>query len=46
MMLGCGKEGEVKLMKSGTQSLSQGVLDEIKAALEKDHLTLAVETAS
>ena len=42
----CGEEGEVRLVKSETQNISTGVLDEIRTALEKDHMELVVETAS
>ena len=43
--MGCGKEGQVKLMKSAKQNISAGVVDEIRRALMKDHLQVVVETA-
>ena len=44
--MGCGEEGEVRLVRSETQNISTGVLDEIRMALKKDHMELVVETAS
>ena len=46
LKLGCGKEGKVVLVKSGSQTISTGVLNEIQMALQKDHLTVLVETAA
>lgn len=44
--MGCGKEGQVKLVKTGSQMISPAVMDEMRSALSKDHLELVVETAS